>query len=159
MSYEYMDSVYDGRCGTCKYYKFEGQYSKGYCDWYRSYYYPDDSCLHWLENTSVGSSGGCFLTSACCEFKGLSDDCDELTTLRSLRDDYMKDSLFGREMIKIYYDTAPAIVEKIDRMENREDIYNRIYEDITKIVAMVKDKNIDEAVAAYVKMVLWVEKV
>ena len=71
----------------------------------------------------------------------------------------MKDSLFGREMIKIYYDTAPAIVEKIDRMENREDIYNRIYEDITKIVAMVKDKNIDEAVAAYVKMVLWVEKV
>ena len=62
-------------------------------------------------------------------------------------------------MIKIYYDTAPAIVEKIDRMENREDIYNRIYEDITKIVAMVKDKNIDEAVAAYVKMVLWVEKV
>lgn len=36
------------RCGSCKYFEWDGcDYSKGYCAWYKTYYYPSDSCDHW----------------------------------------------------------------------------------------------------------------
>ena len=52
---------YDGRCGTCLEFKdkrncrdcFDIKYAnseKGYCDYYRSYYWADDSCDHYKNN-------------------------------------------------------------------------------------------------------------
>ena len=64
-----MDYVEMNKCGSCKYYTYEGEYKKGYCSWYKSYYYADDSCSHWEEG-NISSTGGCFLTTACCEHKG-----------------------------------------------------------------------------------------
>ena len=38
-------------CGTCKYFEWDGQENKkGYCAWYKAYYYPDDECDHWEDN-------------------------------------------------------------------------------------------------------------
>ena len=54
----------------------EDTYDK-YC---RNYDYDD--CPIYKGN----DSGGCFLTSACTEARGLPDDCHELTVLRSFRD-------------------------------------------------------------------------
>lgn len=34
-------------CKSCKYYDYEGDNRKGYCEYYKSYYYPSDSCDHW----------------------------------------------------------------------------------------------------------------
>ena len=34
---------YQYQCGGCVYYDFQGDYKKGYCSWYRSYYYPGDN--------------------------------------------------------------------------------------------------------------------
>ena len=36
-------------CGNCMYYEYEGKDRKGHCDWYKSYYYPEDSCSHFRE--------------------------------------------------------------------------------------------------------------
>jgi len=51
---------------------------------------------------------GCFLTTACCEYKGLPDNCEELTVLRNFRDTYVP-----RDMVEEYYHIAPNIVVRI----------------------------------------------
>lgn len=98
-----------------------------------------------------------FLTTACCEHKGLPDDCYELTTLRSLRDHYMKQSVFGNGLIKIYYETAPAIIEKINKLDRKDEIYNEIYSKIVYIVDLIETKN-TTMLYEYVRMMFWAEK-
>ena len=36
--------AYETQCGGCIDYDFQGDNYKGYCSYYRSYYYPGDSC-------------------------------------------------------------------------------------------------------------------
>lgn len=145
-------------CGTCKYYEYAGQYTKGYCNWYKSYYDHTDSCNHWDENESYSGSGGCFLTTACCEYKGLPDNCDELKIMRKFRDSYLQKTRLGRDLIQIYYRNAPAIVERINREDKkvREEIYESIYKEIEKIIETIKDSKNEDAVMAYVKLMLFV---
>lgn len=141
------------RCDTCAYYDYEGENKKGYCSWYRSYYYPDDRCDHWKEKLSSGSGSGCFLTTACCEYKKLPDDCDELTTLRTFRDGWLQQQPYGPEMIRLYYDDAPAIVEAIRKSGDKDTILNGIFQKITEITAMIKSENYEKAVIEYLLMV------
>lgn len=152
-----MDYVEMNKCGSCKYYSYEGKYSKGYCSWYKAYYYADDSCDHWQEG-NVSSSGGCFLTTACCEYKGLADDCYELTSMRFLRDKYMKNYDFGRELVELYYQKAPCIVKKINLMSNKNSIYEDVYSKIQNIVMLIDKKQYDEAIGKYVNLMFWIEK-
>lgn len=141
------------RCDTCAYYDFEGENKKGYCSWYRSYYYPDDRCDHWKEKLSAGSGSGCFLTTACCEYKKLPDDCDELTTLRSFRDGWLKQQSYGPEMIRLYYADAPGIVETIEKSEDKDTILSDIFSKITEITSMIKSEKNEKAVIEYLLMV------
>ena len=70
----------------------EDTYDK-YC---RNYDYDD--CPIYKGN----DSGGCFLTSACTEARGLPDDCHELTVLRSFRDGYLRSQPEGEAEIAEY---------------------------------------------------------
>ena len=100
--------------------------------------------------TPSSGSGGCFLTTACVEHHNLADDCEELTTLRSLRDNHMLHTLSGQQQVQQYYQAGPAIVAAINRCENRADIYDYMYREmILPSVALVKEKRFDEAVAHY----------
>lgn len=60
---------------------------------------------------SGGGGGFCFITTAICEAENLPDDCEELTTLRRFRDEYMMASPELRVLVGQYYDMAPAVVE------------------------------------------------
>ena len=96
------------------------------------------------------SSGGCFLTSACVEAKGLADDCRELTVLRTFRDTYLKNSEHGPADICEYYHTAPAIVEKIKKLPNAVEIFEQIYNDlVVPCVALIDNNNNEEAYHKY----------
>ena len=86
------------------------------------------------------SSGGCFLTSACVEAKGLPDDCYELATLRKFRDEYLAKQECGKCEIAHYYRVAPIIVEEIKKSSNAMAIFEKIYAELViPCVKLIED--------------------
>ncbi len=145
--------VKEGTCGACKYHENKGDNTKGYCSYYRAYYYNDDSCSHYEESNAFHSgSSGCFLTTACCVYKGLLDDCYELETIRGLRDKYILCQSYGKEMIKDYYKEAPEIVKKINASKNSDEILELTYKSVLEIVNLIEMGKNDEAVINYMMM-------
>lgn len=143
-SYYYYDSGY---CCALKREK-EGRSSidsdivHRYC-W--GYHYEE--CPRYRERNS---SGGCFLTSACTEARGLPDDCAELTVLRAFRDGYMKSLPQGQADICEYYHIAPAIVAKIQALPNAKDIFDQIYTELVlPCVDMICANKNEEAYCTY----------
>ena len=66
----------------------------------------------YAENTCAPPEG-CFITSACCEVLGLTDDCFELASLRRYRDCVLAAIPAGRAEIARYYQLAPAILASL----------------------------------------------
>lgn len=93
------------------------------------------------------------MTTACCEYKGLPDDCHELQTLRKFRDEYLALKGYGKEIIELYYEDAPDIVERINSRTDKGQIYAKIYGKIEEIAMLIEKKQFDEAVIAYMLMV------
>lgn len=148
------DYVRAGTCGACKEFEFEGSGKKGYCRYYRAYYLDSDSCRHYEEDDGrLSSGGGCFLTTACCQYKGLSDDCSELTTLRSFRDNHLLQSNEGRDLVEEYYRIAPKLIEKIEQRPNAGDIYEQIFATIRQIVDQINQEAYASATDCYKDMV------
>jgi len=106
-----------------------------------------------VTKTSTGS-GFCFITTACTQARGLPDDCLELTTLRVFRDEYILGLAKGREMVKVYYENSPAIVEAINAREDAPQIYDELYEIICRCVRDVQNKEYERAFQTYVQMVI-----
>lgn len=114
--------------------------------------YSYDECPIY-KGSSGSSSGGCFLTSACVEAMGLPDDCYELETLRHFRDTWLKEQEGGACLIHRYYGIAPAIVDKINTLEDRKEIYTMIYERMVKpCVELIEKGEYQEATALYQKI-------
>ena len=103
-------------CANCKYYDDNERWgSKGYCSYYRQYVYPDDrTCSHYQ------AYGGCIFTTACCSYLGLPDDCDELMTMRSFRDNYVRFLPDGENTIAEYYRIAQPIVDVINSKSDKD---------------------------------------
>ncbi|MBQ9030229.1 MAG: hypothetical protein IJ106_02085 [Parasporobacterium sp.] len=108
---------------------------------------PKDYGSKWGDFSSLDQTGGsgsgqsgCYLTSACIRAAHLPDDCEELTVLRWFRDHYLKNLPGGEEDIREYYRIAPGIADAINRREDAENIWNRIYHDlILKCVSLIRD--------------------
>ncbi len=148
------DYVEKYKCGSCRYFEYAGRYEKGYCSWYRTYYHADEECNHWEQKENMESSGGCFFTSACCTYKGLPDDCEELTIMRNFRDTKLQKTEWGKKCIELYYREAPLILQRIERHSQREQIFEKIYSEIRQIVKLVKTEMDQEAVIRYLLMVM-----
>ena len=93
-----------------------------------------------------GSGGGCYLTTACVNHKGLPDDCYELETLRHYRDTYLKTFDGGRKDVQDYYRVAPGMVAAINKRPDKDDILEHIYSDLVlPMVNLVENKKYAEA--------------
>ena len=124
-------------------------YDKGWCKSKGEYVrYHGDACSRFTKKSS-----GCFLTSACVEYRGLKDDCYELTTLRAFRDGYLKSTEEGAKLVDEYYKIAPQIVAKLNTLENKGEIYDYIYSVIIKCINLIKAGDNDGAVKEYSEMV------
>lgn len=101
---------------------------------------------------------GCYLTTACTEYRGLPDNCEELTILRSFRDSYLKGTEEGARMVQEYYRFAPDLAEKIKRCPDRDQIFADLYETIVKCVSLIKAGKFDETVQLYSQTALALKK-
>lgn len=63
--------------------------------------------------TAQDDTGGCFITTAVCTTLGLTDNCDELNTLRAFRDSYMTESAYRLTLLDEYDRIAPLIAAKM----------------------------------------------
>ena len=96
------------------------------------------------------SSGGCFLTSACVEAKGLGDNCHELMVLRHFRDGFMHSKPGGAEDICEYYHIAPRIVERIQQLPNALEVFEKLYNELViPCVNLIESGRNEEAYIAY----------
>ena len=117
--------------------------------------YDYDDCPIYKGN----DSGGCFLTSACTEARGLPDDCHELTVLRAFRDGYLRSQPECEAEIAEYYAVAPKIVDAIRSKADAVEAFDAIYRELVEpCVAMIERGENVEAHALYRSYVLRLKK-
>ncbi len=96
----------------------------------------------------------CYITTAVCESLGKEDDCCELETLRRYRDDYLLETGEGRAIVEEYYNVAPTIVKRINKMDNAKEVYRGIYQDyLVPCIRLAKEEQNMECQKIYSSMV------
>jgi hypothetical protein len=106
-----------------------------------------------LQALNFTGGGKCYITTACMEARGLPDDCEELTVLRAFRDGYLLQKPNGFQLVEIYYEYSPHIVEAIAGQENAADVYQYLYDVIRTCVEAIKKGDNELAYAIYCAMV------
>lgn len=96
---------------------------------------------------------GCYITTACVQAANMADDCLELQALRNFRDDYLSGLPFGRDLISIYYNTAPRILHNIQSQKNSREILCRIFDrEIIAAVNLIQKGDFERALQHYITM-------
>lgn len=96
----------------------------------------------------------CYITTAVCETFGKPDDCYELTLLRNYRDGYLQNQPDGEEIIREYYDVAPTIVKRINKLPDRKTIYRSVWDNyLDPCITMIENGEQESCKELYIKMV------
>ena len=143
--------AYETQCGNCVYFDYQGDNSKGYCSYYRSYYYPGEECSHQEKRRRSEESANCYITTIVCELVGFSDNCKILETLRQFRSKMQQDPKY-REILFEYDTVGPQIAKNL--IENKEfDLANGLLDSyIFPTVYLIREGKEEEAVKKYVTM-------
>ncbi len=88
---------------------------------------------------------GCFLTTACVEYAGLSNECNELETVRHFRDTYIQNLVDGDSILTDYYATAPLIVQRIKSLPNQEKVFGNLFLKLKIVVDLINSQHFLEA--------------
>lgn len=89
----------------------------------------------------MNQSGGCYITTAVTEYFDEPDNGPTLTKLRNFRDTYMQETPERQYQVRMYYELAPGLVEKLNQRPDKDDIYNALNELYIKPAIMAIDKN------------------
>jgi hypothetical protein len=79
-----------------------------------------------------GGAGGCFLTTAAVSHMNQKDNGKVLNTLREFRDTYMRKNKESSKDIAWYYENAPRIVAALDKRDDADKVYKKMYRDFIK---------------------------
>ncbi|MBQ7776014.1 MAG: hypothetical protein IJ379_08835 [Lachnospiraceae bacterium] len=145
-------------CGSCRFYEFEREDKDNYCKEYGHYYGYRDHCNRWEAYDDSSSNSVCFLTTCCCKYKGLPDDCYELNIMRRFRDEVLLKSVSGKAIVEHYYEIAPFIVEKLEKNSNKNIILDEMYNTILEIVSLLEEGKEKDAFTKYVLLVYETEQ-
>lgn len=101
----------------------------------------------------------CFITTATCNSLNKSDDCYELTTFRNFRDTWLLHQDNGSSLIKGYYEIAPLIVDKINRLPNSREIYQSIWDEwLSTCLELIEQGKNEDCKLRYIDMVNYLKK-
>lgn len=151
---------YEGQCGSCLnfedgsssglYDSTNANYVKGYCTWYGTYYYPDESCnSHFQPRYSPSSN--CYLTTILCHRLGLEDNCEELETLRNFRKKVLQKDEQFKSLLYEYDAVGPVISKKLEK-EDMIIVRGLYLSYIKPAVSLLKEGNQKEAIERYTEM-------
>jgi len=74
--------------------------------------------------------------------------------LKQYRDEYLARTEEGKAVIAQYYDTAPTIVRRISKREDKREIYRHLYEQyISPCVQCIEAEKNEECKVLYQEMV------
>lgn len=143
--------AYDGQCGSCAnfedkngrgmYDKDNPSYVKGFCNWYRCYYYPDDSC-----DSHYRYRG--YVTTMISKRLGLEKDNNTINTIIDFQKNVMENNKRYEPHLKKYDVIGPKISKELER----EDIsvVQKIYDIFLMPVAkLIENKKYDQAIFRY----------
>lgn len=120
------------------------------------YHHPyGEKELQKLRKGDTSPNGSCYITTAVCDSFGKSDDCYELTMFRNFRDNWLIKQSDGKTLIEEYYNTAPDIVNKINSLDNKNEIYMNIWNEyLSNCLNYLENKQYNECKELYCKMVV-----
>ncbi|HRX94048.1 MAG TPA: hypothetical protein P5158_08035 [Chitinophagaceae bacterium] len=116
--------------------------------------------LYYQEQNSYSDDDeDCFITTACVTEKGLPDNCYELESLRMLRENYMRKTKQGRDLLKEYETLGPNVVSAIALYSNRSEIYDYLYQHmITPALRLIREGKPQQAVDWYAAFATEIER-
>ena len=91
---------------------------------------------------------GCYLTTVACLHQGLADDCFELETLRTFRDEVLMKTEEGRCLVQRYYEVAPALSTMIHESSELDEMWICI----KACVSAISRQQESEAIRIYCEM-------
>jgi hypothetical protein len=94
-------------------------------------------------------SGGCYLTTATVQYKGLNDNGPELTAMRSLRE-YYRGDVYYDNLIKEYYQNSQIIIDGINDSVDPSLDYEYIYQSVLTVKQFVDNGQWEDAKDEYV---------
>lgn len=96
----------------------------------------------------------CYITTAVCECLNKDDDCHELHLLRDYRDNILAKEEGGADLINEYYNIAPTIVKRINRLDDSNAVYTDLYDNfIFKCIENIENNEYEQCRETYTKMV------
>jgi uncharacterized protein len=99
-------------------------------------------------------SGGCYITTAVCNYYGKPDDCYELGQFRKFRDEWLTFQEDGQKLIDEYYSKAPEVVNKIEDREDKDVIYADINSNyLVPCLNLIEQHQYEACKNLYVEMV------
>ena len=142
-----------GQCGNCQEFEFKNKLEKGYCNWYKCYYFADDTCKHQKDNEKERS--GCYITTIICNKLGFADDCNVMTSMRKLRDNIMQPNEKYHLLLAEYDIVGPIIANAINQDQDTErTLWENIYDHYLSQTAQYTEAGQDEkAINKYTEMV------
>lgn len=147
---EYFDSKgFDlpKKCPNCRGQKNTTTYGSGY---YSNSNYGSSS----NSSSEKKSSSFCYITTAACNYLNKPDDCYELNILRWYRDNWLVQQTDGPELVGEYYAMAPGIIATIDERDDKDDIYQEIWEKyIIPCIKLIELTAYDTCKDLYIQMV------
>lgn len=109
---------------------------------------------HFNAHKNTGRGGGCFVTTAALAAIGKNDDCEELEVFRNYRDQWLLHQPEGEHIVMEYYKVAPQIVEAINCLPNRDDIYAALWhQSIQECLILIQQGENESAKLLYHKTI------